>query len=202
MSKPNDGVQLVDLDALEKAAHEVKDWGNCCNVWLDTSEDVAAAVVGHINEDGDTYPVATVDCDQYYAAQDSIKLARFYAAANPVAVLALLDRLRASEDRAQLLLEAKNWWADKAKAAQAEAQRLIEERNSMGVTISRALSGNVQAAYALAGRMQQVAHAGKAAARYEKLRTLTPNDFMSIWRKALAGDGSFDDLLDEFQRGA
>ena len=50
-------------------------------------------------EDGNTYPVATIDCDQYYAAQDSIKLARFYAAANPSAVLAMIatsDALRAA----------------------------------------------------------------------------------------------------------
>ncbi len=51
----------------------------------------------HINEDGNTYPVATIDCDQYYQGQDSLKLARFYASANPVAVLNLILRIEELE---------------------------------------------------------------------------------------------------------
>lgn len=79
-----------DLKAL---ALDVACWSNCNQAWLDTSEDEPAAVVGHISEDGDKYPVATIDCDQYYAAPASIKLARFYAAANPSAVLGLIREI-------------------------------------------------------------------------------------------------------------
>ena len=81
------------LDELKRLAEDVTGWSNCNSAWLDNSEDIAAATVGYIAEDGETYPVATVDCDQYYAAGDSIKLARFYAAANPEMVLAMLGRI-------------------------------------------------------------------------------------------------------------
>ena len=37
--------------------------------------------------------MTTVDCDQYYAAADSLKLAKFYAAANPATVLGLIDTI-------------------------------------------------------------------------------------------------------------
>jgi len=80
----------MELQELKALAEEVKQWSNCNQAWLDQSEDDPAAVVGHIDEDGNTYQVATIDCDQYYAAQDSIKLARFYAAANPETVLQLI----------------------------------------------------------------------------------------------------------------
>lgn len=80
----------IELQKLKALAEDVKGWSNCNQAWLDHSEDISGAVVGHISEDGVTYPVATIDCDQYYEAQDSIKLARFYAAANPEAVLQLI----------------------------------------------------------------------------------------------------------------
>lgn len=82
---------------LKELAEAVQGWGNCTKAWLDTSEDDSAAVVGHIDEDGNAYPVSVVDCEQYFAGHDSMKLARFYAAANPTAVLELLaesDQLR------------------------------------------------------------------------------------------------------------
>lgn len=94
--------EQLDLAAIKRAAEEVKDWSNCNQAWLDTSEDVSAAVVGHIDEDGNTYPVATIDCDQYYAGGDSIKLARHYAAAKPDVVLELIRRLEEAEELAKL----------------------------------------------------------------------------------------------------
>ena len=104
----------MELQKLKALAEEVKQWSNCNLAWLDQSEDDPAAVVGHINEDGETYPVATIDCDQYYAGQDSLKLAKFYAAANPDAVLKLVrtaevygaerDHARACYDRAVRIL--------------------------------------------------------------------------------------------------
>ena len=87
----------MDMQALKILAQDVTGWANCNKAWLDTSEDDPAAVVGHIDEDGNTYPVATIDCDQYYAASDSIKLARFYAAANPAKVLDLILRIEELE---------------------------------------------------------------------------------------------------------
>lgn len=79
----------MNINELEKLAKAVPGWSNCNKAWLDTSEDVSAAVVGHINEDGECYPVITVDCDQYYSG-DSLNLAKFYAAANQSAILELI----------------------------------------------------------------------------------------------------------------
>lgn len=81
------------LGELKRLAEDVTGWSNCNRAWLDDSEDVAAAMVGHLSDDGETYPVATIDCDQYYAAGDSIKLARFYAAANPEMILAMIGMI-------------------------------------------------------------------------------------------------------------
>ena len=83
---------MIDRNELRRLAQAVVGWSNCNKAWLDTSEDVAAAVVGHINEDGNTYPVMTVDCEQYYSG-DSLALAKFYASANPATVLELLDEI-------------------------------------------------------------------------------------------------------------
>ena len=87
----------IDLDALEAAALDAKGWSNCDKAWLDTSEDEPVDVVGHIDEEGNTYPVAVVDCGQYFHGQDSKKLAKFYAASNPAVVIELIRRLRAAE---------------------------------------------------------------------------------------------------------
>lgn len=87
----------MGIEELKALAQDVEMWSICDQAWLDSSEDEPAAVVGHIDEDGNKYDVAMVDCDQYYAAQDSIKLARFYAAANPAKVLELIERIEALE---------------------------------------------------------------------------------------------------------
>ena len=85
------------MNDLKLLAEAVAGRGNCTEAWLDTSEDDASAVFGHIDEYGNTYPVAVIDCEQYYAGHDSLKLAKFYAAANPTAVLNLITEL-ASRD--------------------------------------------------------------------------------------------------------
>ena len=88
---------MIDIKAIKAAAEAVKGWRNCNQAWLDTSEDATADVVGHIGEDGEPYPVVTVDCDQYFAGGDSLPLAKFYATANPATVLAMcneIERLR------------------------------------------------------------------------------------------------------------
>jgi hypothetical protein len=83
----------MELGKLKALAEDVKGWSNCDTAWLDPAEDELAAAVGHISEDGEKYCVTTVDCDQYYAADDSLKLAKFYAAANPATVLGLIDTI-------------------------------------------------------------------------------------------------------------
>lgn len=85
------------IAALEAAADRVSGWSNCNQAWLDTSEDTACAVVGHIDDDGETYPAAVVDCDQYGSGGDSLHLARFYAATNPATILDLIAHIRQQE---------------------------------------------------------------------------------------------------------
>lgn len=104
----------MDLEKLKTLAQDVMQWSNCDSAWPDHSEDEPSAVVGHINEDGETYPVATIDCAQYYAASESLKLANFYAAANPDTVFKLVrtvevygaerDQARACYDHAVRIL--------------------------------------------------------------------------------------------------
>ena len=104
----------MELEKLKALAEDVTQWSNCNQAWLDQSEDEPASVVGHIDDDGETYPVMTIDCDQYYAGQESLKLAKFYAAANPDAVLNLIravemhrserDHAKACHDRAVRIL--------------------------------------------------------------------------------------------------
>lgn len=95
-----------ELEELKRLAEVVKGWSNCNKAWLDTSEDESAAVVGHINEDGCAHPVATIDCDQYYAGQDSLPLAKFIAAANPSAILDLLRQLEEAQGENERLRDA------------------------------------------------------------------------------------------------
>jgi hypothetical protein len=88
---------MTNYTELKRLAEAAKRWGSCNQAWIDTAEDEGAAVVGHISEDGEIYPVVVVDCEQYYAGGDSIKLADFYAAANTNVVLSMIaeiDRLK------------------------------------------------------------------------------------------------------------
>lgn len=72
----------MDVNELRQLAQRVRGWSNCNAAWLDSSEDVPAAVVGHINEDGSEYPVAVIDCEQYYSG-DSLALAKFLCCCQP-----------------------------------------------------------------------------------------------------------------------
>lgn len=118
--------EKIEIDALERAALAVSGRSNCNQAWLDTSEDVGAAVVGHINEDGSAYPVATIDCDQYCSG-DSLPLAKFYAAANPAAVLELIRQLRAAQNQLDALLVYNQTRTDELQAA-VEQTRQVKDR--------------------------------------------------------------------------
>lgn len=115
---------------IKELAEAVQGWGNCTEAWLDTSEDDSAAVVGHIDEDGNAYPVAVVDCAQYYAEHDSMKLARFYAAANPTAVLELLAE---SDQLRQQLAEAQADAIEQARIVGMGGEREIDLRQKLDI---------------------------------------------------------------------
>lgn len=89
-------------EALRALAEAVKGW-NSTRVWPhEDGEEIA--ILGHINDDGEKYPVAEINVDTYFREGESIALANFYAAANPAAVLALLDRIAELESRNPLPL--------------------------------------------------------------------------------------------------
>ena len=94
---------MIDINELRSLVQAVIGWGCCNQAWLDQSEDTPAVVVGHINEDGETYPVVTIDCDQYSAAGQSLPLGKFYAAANPAVINEILNRLEAAEEERDAL---------------------------------------------------------------------------------------------------
>lgn len=89
---------------LKRLAESVDGWKNCNKAWIDTSEDEACATVGHIDEDGEKYPLAFIDCNQYFSG-DSMKVAKFYAAA-----MAAIPALLADLEEVQAELNALETW--------------------------------------------------------------------------------------------
>lgn len=119
------------IDRLDELAESVKGWSNCDIAWLHHSEDDPAAVVGHIDRDGNMYPLATIDCDQYMQGGDSIKVAKFYAAANPQAVRELIAMLR---EMATQLIECRKdaaryqWLREGCNEKHSAASRIVTNR--------------------------------------------------------------------------
>lgn len=90
---------MTNIDELERAARAVGAWWGCINqYWPFEGADAQDGVyiVGHI-ADGSRYDVMCIDADTYGIGGESAKLAAFYAAATPAAVLELIKRLRAAE---------------------------------------------------------------------------------------------------------
>ena len=79
----------LDKERLRVLAEAATGWSNCDKVWPHAEYD-EISVLGAICEEGVQYPVAEIDADTYGDDGDSLKLAQFYAGANPAAVLALL----------------------------------------------------------------------------------------------------------------
>lgn len=123
----------LNLSELERMAASIKEWRIDCS-WLDHSEDKPAAVVGAIDENGNKYPVVTIDCDQYFNGQDSTKVADFYAAANPAVVLELVRRLRDAEARVTARID---------EAVEAEREACAKICTSEGVTGDECMAGQM-----------------------------------------------------------
>lgn len=80
----------LDKERLRVLAEAATGWSNCDKVWPHAEYD-EIAVLGATCEDGVQYPVAEVNADTYGEDGDSLKLAEFYAAANPATISALLS---------------------------------------------------------------------------------------------------------------
>lgn len=75
-------------------------WEKTTDAW----EGEAVAFVGHINHDTESsYPVMVIDTEQYDQPEDAIKLAQFYAAANPVKVFELISEIATLKGEAKVL---------------------------------------------------------------------------------------------------
>lgn len=84
---------MSDYSKLKELAEATKGWDNLKSCWPEETEDGDLEVnwfVGAVTEDDDKYPVLEVNTAQYDALEDAGRLARYYAAANPSAVLALI----------------------------------------------------------------------------------------------------------------
>lgn len=85
-------MSAVDKARLRELAEGVTHWGSSfTHAWPSDPDFNDSWTVGSVDEDGNQYPIIEVDADFYDAAGDSEKLARFFTAANPATVLALLD---------------------------------------------------------------------------------------------------------------
>lgn len=98
-------------EELKKLAEGMKGWDKMDACWP-CDENGPDWKVGRLDEDDNRWPLLTIDTAEYDQEQDAPKIARYYAAANPSAVLALIA------DR-----EALDEWMD---LAERRAQRIIE----------------------------------------------------------------------------
>jgi hypothetical protein len=83
---------MSSIQQLKTLAESCKGWDNLdkCSKSEGSDEDWS---VGACDEDGNFFPVMTIDTDQYDQSGDSVKLAQYYAAANPSAVLELIAEI-------------------------------------------------------------------------------------------------------------
>lgn len=88
---------IVDKAKLKELAEGMKGWDKMTECWP-CDENGPDWQVGQLDEEENRYPVMTIDTEQYDCEADAPKVAQYYAAANPAAVLALLaeiDKLKA-----------------------------------------------------------------------------------------------------------
>ena len=85
----------MNIEELKRLAAPLVKWG-ADSAWENPS---CTAAVGYIDEDGNRDPILTVDTTIYDGFEgDSLELANFYAAANPAAVLELIEEIERLRD--------------------------------------------------------------------------------------------------------
>lgn len=135
--------ELFDIE-LKRLAEEVKGWSSCNIAWSitdDNDPEYLTAAVGAIGEDGGKYPVAVVDCENYFAGSDSPKLASYYAAANPNAILELINqRDQLQSDIATIEQE--------SRQMRARMERLEMERDELMEALKNAVDDEPNACFA------------------------------------------------------
>lgn len=121
----------VDKVTLKALAEGMKGWDKMTECWP-SDENGPDWQVGRLDEDDNRWPLLTVDTEQYDQEQDAPKVAQYYAAANPVAVLALLaENDRNAKNAAEWEAASLHWMAErdqlKAKLAELEARVILKD---------------------------------------------------------------------------
>ena len=80
---------MKDYSELKRMAEDMKGWDKITECWP-SDENGPDWQVGRLDEEDNRWPLMTVDTEQYDQEQDAPKVAQYYAAANTVAVLALI----------------------------------------------------------------------------------------------------------------
>lgn len=114
----------VDKVKLKALAEGMKGWDKMNECWP-CDENGPDWQVGRLGEDDNRWPLLTVDTEQYDQEQDAPKVAQYYAAANPAAVLALIaESDRNAKNAAEWEAASLYWMAErdqlKAKLAELE----------------------------------------------------------------------------------
>lgn len=85
---------MIDEQKLRELAEAAKGWSMDKVHQGPEDLDMGIALVGAENDDGTFAEVMQIDTGLYFAEEQAALLAHFYAAANPAAILALLDELQ------------------------------------------------------------------------------------------------------------
>ena len=80
---------MKDYSELKRMAEDMKGWDKMTECWP-SDENGPDWQVGRLDEEDNRWPLMTVDTEQYDQEQDAPKVAQYYAAANPAAVLELI----------------------------------------------------------------------------------------------------------------
>lgn len=80
---------MTDHTELQRLAKGMKGWDKMTECWP-SDENGPDWQVGRLDEDDNRWPLLTIDTEQYDQEQDAPKIAQYYAAANPAAVLGLI----------------------------------------------------------------------------------------------------------------
>lgn len=80
---------MTDYSELKRLAEGMKGWDKMTECWP-CDENGPDWQVGRLDEDDNRWPLLTIDTEQYDQEREAPKIARYYAAANPAAVLALI----------------------------------------------------------------------------------------------------------------
>ena len=98
---------MMDTTELKRLAEGMKDWNTLTECWP-CGKNGPDWQVGALDEDHNRYPVMTIDTEQYDCESAAPKVAQYYAAANPDAMLELIadrDRLKDENEVARMRIK-------------------------------------------------------------------------------------------------